>query len=184
MSESLEDIKKLEAEIGKHLMQPENYGKLEDADCVGVGVDHSTKTYVIMYIKRDEENILDVKFGTNGTQDTTTLGSIFTDMIKGTTVVEALESVSMLDSDLRESYASLPAPKVDLTKPEGEQVEHISTEHQDSANMVLTAFRAAIRHYERKAGGIVEDQYEMSISKTCPYSTTECHFVTKSTSVE
>ncbi len=58
-------------------------------------------------------------------------------------------------------------------------MERISTEYQDSANMVLTAFRAAMRHYDRKKGGVDEEQFEMSIVKTCPYSTTECHFVTK-----
>jgi nitrogen fixation NifU-like protein len=175
----MNEQKALEAEIGRHLMQPENYGKLDDATCVGVGIDHATKSYVIMYIKRDEHTILDVMFGTNGTQDTTTLGSLFTEMIKGDTIEGALETTSALDKDLQESYAAIPAPKVDTTKPEGEQVERISTEHQDSANMVLTAFRAAMRHYERKLGGIEEEQFEMSIVKTCPYSTTECHFVTK-----
>lgn len=171
--------KELQAEIGKHLMQPENYGKLEDASCVGMGIDHATKSYVMIYIKRDEEKILDVMFCTNGTQDTTTLGSLFTEMIKGDEVANALETTALLESDLKESYASLPAPKVDLTKPQGEQVERISTEHQDSANMVLTAFRAAMRHYDRKKEGIEEDLFEMSISKICPYSTTECHFVKK-----
>lgn len=175
----MSEDKELQAEIGRHLMQPENYGKLEDADCVGVGIDHATKSYVIMYIKRDEKFITDIKFGTNGTQDTTTLGSLFTEMIKGDEIANALETTSTLENELKESYASLPAPKVDVSKPEGEQVERISTEHQDSANMVLTAFRAAMRHYDRKQGGIIEDQFEMSISKTCPYSTTECHFVKK-----
>ncbi|MBE0513984.1 iron-sulfur cluster assembly scaffold protein [Sulfurimonas sp.] len=171
--------KELQAEIGKHLMQPENYGKIEDADCVGVGIDHATKSYVIIYIKRDEESILDVKFGTNGNQDTTTLGSIFTEMIKGDSIESALETTANLEKDLQESYAAIPAPKVDTSKPEGEQVEHISTEHQDSANMVLTAFRAAMRHYDRKLGGIDEEQFEMSIVKTCPYSTKECNLVAK-----
>lgn len=175
----MNEQKELEAEIGRHLMQPENYGKLEDADCVGVGIDHATKSYVIIYIKRDDNSIKDVMFGTNGTQDTTTLGSLFTEMIKGDTIEGAIETTSALDKDLQESYASIPAPKVDATKPEGEQVEKISTEHQDSANMVLTAFRAAMRHYDRKQSGIEEEQFEMSIVKTCPYSTTECHFVTK-----
>lgn len=172
--------KELQAEIGKHLMQPENYGKLEDANCIGVGVDHATKSYVIMYIKRDEGNLLDVKFGTNGTQDTTTLGSIFTEMIKGDSIENVIETVSILEKDLQDSYAAIPPPKVDTSKPEGEQVERVSTEHQDSANMVLTAFRAAMRHYDRKKSGIQEEQFEMSIAKTCPYSTTECHFVKKS----
>jgi nitrogen fixation NifU-like protein len=175
----MNEEKELQAEIGKHLMQPENYGKLEDADCVGVGIDHATKSYVIMYIKRDKNSISDVKFGTNGNQDTTTLGSIFTEMIKGESIEEALEITSNLQKELEESYAAIPAPKVDTSKPEDEQVERVSTEHQDSANMVLTAFRAAMRNYERKLGGIDEEQFEMSIVKTCPYSTTECHFVKK-----
>ncbi|OHE07697.1 MAG: iron-sulfur cluster assembly scaffold protein [Sulfurimonas sp. RIFOXYD12_FULL_33_39] len=175
----MSEDKDLKAEIGKHLMQPENYGKLEDADCIGVGIDHATKSYVIMYIKRDEKSIVDVKFGTNGTQDTTTLGSLFTEMIKGDEIKSALETTANLEKNLHDSYAAIPVPKVDTSKPEGEQVERVSTEHQDSANMVLTAFRAAMRHYDRKQGGIEEEQFELSISKTCPYSTTECHFVQK-----
>lgn len=175
----MSEEKKLEVEIGKHLMQPENYGELEGANGVGIGIDRATKMYVIMYIKRDDNTLLDIKFATNGTQDTTVLGSLLTEMIKGDEIANVLKSVAALESDLKESYASLPAPKIDSTKPEGEQVERISTENQDSANMVLTAFRAAMRHYERKLHGIEEEQFEMSISKTCPYSTTECHFVQK-----
>jgi nitrogen fixation NifU-like protein len=105
-------------------------------------------------------------------------------MIKGESIESAQEIADTLNKELQESYASIPAPKVDLSKPEGEQVERVSTEHQDSANMVLTAFNAAMRHFERKEGGIEEEQYEMSIVKTCPYSTTECHFVTKEKSKE
>lgn len=175
----MNEEKELELEIGKHLMLPENYGELKDANGIGVGVDNATKTYVIMYIKRDENTLLDVMFATNGSQDTTALGSLFTEMVKGDEIANILENVAILERDLTTNYASLPAPKVDTSKAEGEQVERISTESQDSANMVLTAFRAAMRHYERKLHGIEEEQFEMSISKTCPYSTTECHFVQK-----
>ncbi|MCF6309255.1 MAG: iron-sulfur cluster assembly scaffold protein [Sulfurimonas sp.] len=167
---------KLNAEIGKHLMQPENYGKLEDADCTGVGIDNTTSSYVIMYLKLDETHILDVKFGSNSTQDANTLGSLFTEMIKGDEIVNALKTTLQLEQDLQKSYADIPPPKIDTSKPEGEQVEHVSTEYQDSANMVLTAFRATMRHLERKKGGVVEDQFEMNIVKSCPYSGTECHF--------
>jgi len=45
--------------------------------------------------------------------------------------------------------------------------------------MVLTAFRAAMRHYDRKQEGIEEEYFEMSISKTCPYSSGDCTFVKK-----
>lgn len=179
----MSEEKELELEIGKHLMLPENYGELKDANGIGIGIDHSTKTYVVMYIKRDDNTLLDIMFATNGSQDTTALGSLFTEMVKGDEIVNILEGVSTLESDLRANYASLPAPKIDTLKPQGEQVERISTENQDSANMVLTAFRAAMRHYERKLEGIEEKQFEMSISKTCPYSTTECHFVQKADSL-
>lgn len=170
---------KLSAEIGKHLMQPENYGKLEDADCTGVGIDNTTNSYVIMYLKLDETHILDVKYGSNSTQDVNTLGSLFTEMIKGDEIVNALKTTLGLEQDLQKSYADIPSPKIDTSKPEGEQVEHVSTEYQDSANMVLTAFRAAMRHYDRQKGGIVEEKFEMNIVKSCPYSGTECHFAEK-----
>jgi len=170
----------LRNEIGKHFMLSENYGKLEDANGVGFGVDKATNSYVVMYIKRDDTHIVDIKYGTNAaSQDAATLGSILTEMIKGDDIETALKTVSGLEEDLQESYAAIEAPKVDTSKPEGEQVERISTEHQDSANMVLTSFRAAMRHYERKIEGIEEEHFEMSIAKTCPYSMTDCHFVDK-----
>ena len=179
MSEE-QNSEELKAEIGKHFMLPENYGNLDDANGIGVGKDSATNSYVIMFIKRDETHIVDVKFATNAaSQDASTLGSIFTEMIKGDEISSALETVLGLEQDLQESYAEVEAPQVDTSKPEGEQVQRISTEHQDSANMVLTSFRAAMRHYERKLEGIEEEQFEMGIAKTCPYSMTDCHFVDK-----
>ena len=169
----------LEAEIGKHMLQPENYGKMEDADGTGVGIDNATQTYVVMYIKRDDKYITDVMFGTNATQDALTLGSLLTEMIKGDEITNVLVTVLGLEQELQEAYSNIEAPKIDTSKPEGEQVQRISTEHQDSANMVLTAFRAAMRHYERKQGGIEEEYFEMNIAKTCPYSLTDCHFMPK-----
>lgn len=180
----MEDKEKieLEAEIGRHMMQPENYGKLEGADGVGFGVDKATNSYVVFYLKIEEDIISNVMYGTNSSEDAVTLGSLLTEMIKGESVANALAEVTKLEKDLQDAYDLVEAPKVDTTKPEGEQVERISTESQDSANMVLTSFRAAMRHYERKLEGIQEDHFEMSIVKTCPYSLSDCHFVEKADS--
>lgn len=170
--------KELEAEIGRHMLQPQNYGEMQEPDCVGIGIDHATKTYAIMYLKRDSSHILDVKFGTNSNSpDATTLGSLLSEMIKGDSIVNVLVTVLGLEQDLNDAYANLEKPKVDTSKPEGEQVGHISTEHQDNANIILTAFRAAMRHYDRKQEGIEEEHFEMSIVKTCPYSSGDCAFV-------
>jgi len=162
--------------IAQHFMQHENYGKLQSATCRGLGIDNTTNSYVIIYLELDDTHVKNVMFASNSTQTVNTLGSIFTDMIKGEEIVQALKITLKLEQELQESYNNLPKPKIDLSKPKEQQVEHVSTENQDSANMVLTAFRAAMRHKDRLAGGIDEEQYQMNIVKSCPYSGTECHF--------
>ncbi len=163
-------------EIASHLMNPQNYGLLEDANGIGVGIDNATQAYVIMYIKHNDDIIEDVRFATNGSQDAITLGSMLTEMIKGDTIANVLIEVSNLERDLHASYAAIETPSIDMSKPEEERVERISTEQQDCANMVLTAFRAAMRHIERKKEGIVEEKFSMNIVKHCPYSNSDCHF--------
>ncbi|RUM63950.1 MAG: iron-sulfur cluster assembly scaffold protein [Sulfurimonas sp.] len=163
-------------EITSHFMNPQNYGVIEDADGIGVGVDNATQAYVIIYIKHDATTINDMRFATNSSQDTITLGSMLTEMLKGDTIVNALHHVTQLEHDLKASYAAIEAPEVDMSKPEEERVQRVSTEYQDSANMVLTAFRAAMRHSERKNEGIHEEKFSMNIAKHCPYSNTDCHF--------
>ena len=163
--------------IGSHYLDPKHYGKIENADGVGIGIDKATNQYVVMTLSLNKTHILDVKYSTNSTQDAHTLASLFIEMIKGDEISSALENSKNLEKDLDQSYANIPEPKVDLTKPEGEQVEHISTEYQDAANIVLTSFRAAFRHYERAQEGIEEEHFEMGITKSCPYSGTECNLV-------
>ncbi len=166
-------------EVASHIIEPKNYGVLIDADGVGVGVDNATQSYVIIYIKADDAYINEINFATNGSQDAVVLGSMLTEMLKGDKISNALTEVEQLEKGLDEAYANVEAPEVDTSKPEGEQVKQISTEQQDSANMVLTAFRAAMRHIERKREGIKEEKFTMSITKKCPYSSTDCHFVTQ-----
>ena len=167
----------LQSEIGKHYIQPNNYGKIEDADGIGVGREQSSNTYVIMYLNLKNRHISDIKFFSNSTQDVNALGSIFTEMVKGDEIHRAEQTAQTLEDELQEAYSNLPEPKIDLSKAEGEQVEYISTQYQDSANMVLTSFRAALRHAERKKSGIKEEYFDMNINKSCPYSGTDCHFM-------
>ena len=164
-------------EVASHIMEPKNYGEIIDADGVGVGVDNATQSYVIIYIKADDAYINEINYATNGSHDAVVLGSMLTEMLKGDKISNALAEVEQLEKGLDEAYANVEAPEVDTSKPEGEQVKQISTEQQDSANMVLTAFRAAMRHIERKKEGIEEESFTMNIAKKCPYSSTDCHFM-------
>ncbi len=169
----------ISSEALKHFANPKNYGSIEDADGIGTGVDNATKNYATIYLKMDGETIADISYAAHGSEDIVILGSVFTEMLKGVTLEEANERVAKLQEELEEAYNSIEPPEVDLTKPEGEQVSAVSTESQDSANIVLTAFRAAVRHMERKGEGIDEESFTMSISKRCPYSNTDCAFVTR-----
>ena len=163
----------IDQEIVDHVMNPKNYGELPGADGVGVGVDKATEEYVLFYLNLDDGIITDATFATSGSQDVVALGSMLTEMIKGDSVENVLETVSGLEAEVAELYTQ-HKPKVDMTKEEGKQVEAISTKEQDGASMVLTAFRAAMRHIERKKEGIEEDKFFMNIKKRCPYSSSDC----------
>jgi nitrogen fixation NifU-like protein len=164
-------------EITSHFINPKNYGDLADADGIGIGQDNATKTYVIMYINHDGETINQVRYATSGSQNTITLGSMLCEMIEGDTIDNVNIAVTQLEKDVQDAYTLAEKPEIDMSKPAEERVKAISTEQQDSANMVLTAFRAAMRHIERKKEGIEEEHFSMNIAKMCPYSSTDCHFM-------
>ena len=73
-------------EVLKHIMYPQNYGKLEAPDGTGVAMDDKTGEFVIFTVKLGQESIEDIKFATNGCQDTVVVGSMFTEMTKGESV--------------------------------------------------------------------------------------------------
>ena len=163
----------IDQEIVDHVMNPKNYGELPGADGVGVGVDKATDEYVIFYLNLDNGMIRDAMFATSGSQDAVALGSMLTEMIKNDSVENALKTVSGLEEEVEALYAQ-HQPKIDMTKEPGEQVEAVSTKEQDRASMVLTSFRAAMRHIERKNEGIDEEKFVMNIKKRCPYSQADC----------
>ncbi|BDY11845.1 iron-sulfur cluster assembly scaffold protein [Hydrogenimonas cancrithermarum] len=172
-------MKEVNDEILRHFANPRNYGEMKDADGVGTGVDNATKNYATIYLKIDNGTIEKATYVAHGSEDTLILGSVLTEMIEGDTLRNAMERVSALEGEVAEAYNQIEPPKIDLSKPEGEQVSPVSTESQDSANIVLTAFRAAVRHMERKKEGIIEEYFTMNIAKRCPYSNTDCAFVAK-----
>ena len=119
-----ETIQKLNDDVLDHMMNPRNYGKLQNATCVGMGVDKKTNEYGLMYLDIKDDKINDVKFGCNACQDTVVAGSFFTEMIKGASLDYAIKSSSMLKEKIKD------APK----------------KQQACTNMILLAFDAALIH--------------------------------------
>ena len=132
-------------EVLEHLMNPKNYGKLEDPSGVGVALDEKTKEYVIFYTLLDELTIKDVKFATNGCQDTVVIGSMFTDMI--------------IDNDTDYAHGAI--------KKMNEKLGSMSAQQQICADIVFSAFMASLQNYENLKNGLEEELHLFKMKESC-----------------
>lgn len=81
----------------EHMMNPKNYGKLEDADSVGMGKNPANGEKVAIYLKvkvEEEPIIEDISFQAIGCSTTIVSGSIVTSEAKGIPFSKAENLVS------------------------------------------------------------------------------------------
>lgn len=142
MAEILEGMSK---DVIMHLMNPHNYGKLENPTCIGIASDEKTGEYVIFYTLREDDTIKDVKFATNGCQDTVVIGSMYTDMIMGESVEYA--------------YSALGKIK--------EKLGIMTKQQQICAEIVLNAFVASMINFENLAEGKEEEAHIIKMTESC-----------------
>jgi nitrogen fixation NifU-like protein len=143
-----EDVKMPEGmspEALEHLMYPKNYGKLDDADGIGVALDEKTKEYVIFYTKLADDIVKDVKFATNGCQDTVVIGSMFTEMIKENDIDYAQKAIEKMHDKLGK----------------------LSAQQQVCADIVFTAFIASLKNYENRQNGADEELHLLKMKESC-----------------
>ena len=112
-----------------HFMNPRNVGKIEDADGVGEVGNAKCGDIMKIYIKVDNDIIIDVKFNTFGCGSAIASSSMATELIKGKPVSEALE---LTNKAVAEALDGLPAYKM-----------HCSV-------LAEEAIKAAIDDYESK----------------------------------
>jgi len=139
------EIARVSAEVLEHMMNPKNYGKMENADGIGMGVDQKTGEFAMVYIKVDDNILSNITFGCNACQDTVVAGSLFTEMVKGDTLENAISALKLMREKI------LTAPK----------------RQQACSNMVLTAFRAAIIHRDNTVNGIEEEMFTIDMKESC-----------------
>jgi nitrogen fixation NifU-like protein len=150
--ENLEDDQrqKISNQVLEHMMDPKNYGTLEDATCTGVGLDASTGEYAMMYLKiandkNNQEIIEDVKFGANACQDTIVAGSLFTQMIKGATLEYATDASKRLEK----------------------KIENVPPKQQACSLMIIRSFEASLLHKKEKSNGSLDDLVTLEIGLSC-----------------
>ena len=140
-----DQIQDVSAEILDHMMHPRNYGKLEEAQGVGMGVDKKTGEFVIVYINIHDNNISTIQFGANACQDTVVAGSLFTEMVKGDSLENGKKAAKLMDEKLE------IAPK----------------KQQACSRLVLRAFDAALINRENRLNGQKEDMFTIDMKQSC-----------------
>ena len=144
-TENNEEQNKISAEVLEHMMNPKNYGKMENADGIGMGADKKTGEFAMVYIKVDNNILTNITFGCNACQDTVISGSLFTEMVKGDTLENTINALKLMSEKI------LDAPK----------------KQQACSGMVLTAVRAALINRENKINNIDEEMFTIDIKDSC-----------------
>ena len=126
-------------------MHPKNYGKLDNPSGVGIGYDEQSGEYVMMYLAAEGDEIAGIAYATNGCQDTVILGSVFTEMVKGTAIDDARVTATMLEDKLDAAPAK----------------------QQACSELVLTAFAAALLNREHRNEGSDQEFHKIKIGRTC-----------------
>ncbi len=114
-----------------HFSNPRNVGEISDADGVGQVGNPKCGDIMKMYLKIEDNVIVDAKFKTFGCGAAVATSSMATELVKGKTVEEALK---ITNKAVAEALDGLPPVKM-----------HCS-------NLAEEAIRAAIEDYQRKNG--------------------------------
>ena len=114
-----------------HFRNPNNVGKIKNADGVGEVGNIVCGDVMRLYIKVKNEVIKDVKFETYGCAAAVATSSVITDLVKGKTIEEALK---MDKEKIIKSLGYLPPAKI-----------HCSL-------LSVEALRKAIEDYRKKSG--------------------------------
>jgi len=117
--------------VMEHFTNPRNVGVIEDADGVGKVGNPLCGDVMEMFIKVEDNRIVDVKFRTFGCGAAIATSSIATEMIRGESIDQA---VQVSNKAVAEALGGLPAQKM-----------HCS-------NLAAEAVRSAIEDYWSKQG--------------------------------
>lgn len=139
------------SKVMEHFANPHNVGKLEDANGIGEIGNAKCGDIMKMYLKIENDIIVDVKFNTYGCASAIATSSMATDLIKGQPLSEALK---LTNKAVVEALDGLPAVKI-----------HCSV-------LAEQAIKAAIADYYKRQGidpePIVGKLDDSDVHDACP----------------
>ena len=140
------NIEELKDEYLDHMMNPRNYGKIENPDAIGVGNNPFNNELVKIYISVDDKDIIkDLKFEAIGCMSTIVTGSIFTDMV----IDESIDEVKDVSEEFIKNLVNAPI------------------EQRACGEMVAKAFLASTLNLEARREGKDEKERFLEISSNC-----------------
>jgi nitrogen fixation protein NifU and related proteins len=129
-----------------HFMNPRNVGEIENADGIGQVGNPKCGDIMRMYLKIENDVIVDAKFKTFGCGAAVATSSMSTELIVGKTVEEALE---ITNNVVAEALDGLPSQKM-----------HCS-------NLAEEAVREAINDYKKRKGIAADENKGEKCSRRC-----------------
>ncbi len=96
-------------QVMDHFVNPRNVGEIEDANGIGEIGNAKCGDIMKMYIKVENDTIVDVKFKTFGCGSAIATSSMATEMIKGKSIQEAL---TLSNKAVVEALGGLPTHKI------------------------------------------------------------------------
>lgn len=132
--------------VMNHFMNPRNVGEIDNADGVGQVGNAKCGDIMKMYLKIENDIIVDAKFKTFGCGAAVATSSMATELVVGKTIDEALQ---ITNKAVAEALDGLPPAKM-----------HCS-------NLAEEAIRSAIDDYRQKKGLISESESCNACSRRC-----------------
>lgn len=119
-----------------HFTNPRNVGVIENADGIGEVGNAKCGDIMKMYLKIENDSIVDIKFKTFGCGSAIASSSMATELIKGKTIKEALK---LTNKAVAEALDGLPPVKM-----------HCSV-------LAEEAIKSALKDYSEKSGVVIEE---------------------------
>ena len=117
--------------VMEHFKNPHNVGEIENADGVGHVGNPVCGDLMELYIKIDNNTIVDAKFKTFGCGAAIATSSIVTDMVKGKSVEEALE---ISNRAVAEALDGLPPVKMHCSVLAEEAIKSAIEDYRKKSN--------------------------------------------------
>lgn len=142
--------------VREHFLAPHNAGELKDANAVGEVGSLACGDALKLFLKIENDRIIDASFQTFGCASAIASSSVLTDLVKGKTVDEAL---SVTNKDIADALGGLPPEKM-----------HCSVMGQEALEAAIRSFRGQPpltekEHIVCQCFGVSEDTIRRAIKE-------------------